>query len=121
MAMPSAGFISSIIGKPTRARWICASVFSPARQNSPARRPPPAPTKSSRAWKSVVGDDKRNVHVIECQPIGGLKLFRQSNCDLEPAHGDDEFISQILRINRANINAWPELRYFSRHSVREFP
>jgi hypothetical protein len=55
----------------------------------------------------MVGYDKRTVQEIECQPIGGLKFLRQSNCGLKLAHWDDEFISQSLGINRANINAWP--------------
>jgi hypothetical protein len=55
----------------------------------------------------MVGDDKRTVRVIERQPVGGLKFFRQSNCDVKPTHWDDEFVSQFLRINRANTNAWP--------------
>ncbi len=44
----------------------------------------------------MVGDDKRTVRKIEFQPIGGLQFVRQSNCDLKPAHWDDEFVSQFF-------------------------
>jgi hypothetical protein len=74
-----------------------------------------------REWQSIAGDDKRIVQKIECQPIGGLKFFRQSNCDLKPAHLDDEFISQFFRFNRAKTNAWPKGPYLARYFVREFP
>ncbi len=39
--------------------------------------------------------------------IGGLKFFRKMNCGLKLVHQDDEFISQFLRIGRANSNTWP--------------
>jgi len=41
-----------------------------------------------------------------------LKVFWQLNCDLKIAHGDDEFISQFLSFDRANIDTWPLLRHF---------
>jgi hypothetical protein len=63
----------------------------------------------------MVGDDKRTVHKFEFQPVGGLKFFRQSNCDLKPAQWDDEFVSQFFGFNRANTNTWPEVRHFARH------
>jgi hypothetical protein len=64
------------------------------------------------------GDDKRTVRKIKRQPIGGLKFFRQPNCDLKLAHRDYEFTGQFLGINRANIDTWPKRPHFARHLVR---
>ncbi len=73
--------------------------ISPSRQSSArgrgmiAKRPlvgglalKPRPRYESRVWTSMIDDDKRAVHVIERQPIGGLKFFRHSNYDFKPAH-----------------------------------
>jgi hypothetical protein len=79
------------------------------------------PARSSRDWQSLADDDKRPVHKIEFQPVGGLKFFRQLDRNLEPAHWDDEFIRQFLRFNRANTDTWPERPYFARHFVRVVP
>jgi hypothetical protein len=57
---------------------------------------------------------RRTVHKIESQPIGGLKFVRQPNCDLKPAHRDDEFISQFFGFNRANIDTWPKRPHLAR-------
>jgi hypothetical protein len=64
------------------------------------------------------GDDKTTVQEIKRQSIGGLKFFRQPNCDLKLAHRDYEFIGQFLGINRANIDTWPKRPHFARHLVR---
>ncbi|HEY4847788.1 MAG TPA: hypothetical protein VIH87_08330 [Methylocella sp.] len=68
----------------------------------------------------MVDDDKRIVQKIECQPVGGLAFFRQSNCDLKPAHWDDELVSQFILLNRASVNAPPKRPHFARYFVREF-
>ena len=68
----------------------------------------------------MVADDKRTVQIIEFQPIGGLKFFRPSNCDLKPAHWDDEFASQFILLNRAYIDTWPKRPHLARHFAREF-
>jgi hypothetical protein len=105
---------------------IVKRVGNAARQANPASPEPKylacagvlqTPTRRSRVWISRVDEDKRTVREIDFQPIGGLKFFRQSNGDLKPAHGDDEFIRQFLGIHRANIDTWPVLRHFARQFV----
>jgi hypothetical protein len=89
----NASNLAKDLAKHASCPWLRGLPVS-GRQTCPECGQPSKSGEEARGWKSMVADDKRTVQIIEFQPIGGLKFFRPSNCDLKPAHWDDEFASR---------------------------